>query len=180
MAGESWFWRWAARVAAHAPWIAKTWPAAFAAVSGVLAAYFAALQHLALWQVYLIGLYGLAAGVWLVAGIRIAYVKWSPWGQRAVGEVALHRRQLIEGWRAMVTEVNRTFQQQDKAGLDCDVAELLQGHPAFPSLRPHLSDEVRRGLDRMVGLNSDSILPAELDKTLQEIERLEREWRLFR
>ena len=85
------------------------------------------------------------------------------------------KRDLIKEWRNMVLEVN------SKATYDNEVGQLVQDHPAYLTLEPFLSDEVRSLLYRdnrtiIVG-NS---LPKPLEDLKHEISKIESNWKLRR
>jgi hypothetical protein len=65
----------------------------------------------------------------------------APWVKHRieVGTAEVGRkRQLISDWRQMIVEITR-----DASGPD-DARVLLQNHPAFLSLEPHLNEQARR------------------------------------
>lgn len=103
------------------------------------------------------------------------------------------RRALIERWRAMITEVHRTTRATPprRAPLAASVelppepepksvTELLESHPAFPSIRAYLSDKSKTSLHGrvMVVAPSGSAMDGKLHYILDDIDRLEREWGL--
>ena len=100
----------------------------------------------------------------------------APWVQHAVETRRAkieRRRALIDGWRDMIAR-NYSPGYGDKGVLE-DLA--------YPKLRGHLRDEVRRELEDprtvIVGPDSPGIAESPVLATLsEEIDRIEREWKL--
>lgn len=83
------------------------------------------------------------------------------------------RRALIKEWRNMLLEV------QSKARSINEVGQIVQLHPAYLTLEPFLSDELRKSLHRE---NRTIVVGNSLSKPLedikQEISRIELNWKL--
>jgi len=83
------------------------------------------------------------------------------------------RREQIEKWRQMLLEVDRA------ADGDINPGPILQVHPAFMSLEPHLTAETKLavyGENRTHVVGSSLALP--LQKVKTDISRIEKEWGL--
>ena len=83
------------------------------------------------------------------------------------------RRALIKEWRDMLLELN------SKDSFVNDIGQMVQLHPAYLTLEPFLSDEVRGSLYRgnrtyLAGAS----LPKPLEDLKHEISRIELNWKL--
>ncbi len=115
----------------------------------------------------------------LGAGIVASLI--APWVQLAVErrrETRIHRRQLISHWRGLVAR------HHNPRKADSHIVD----DPDFLSLRAHLRPEVRHRLDLEPGTEARPLrvttnvrgvrVNEDLDIITQEIDRLEREWKL--
>jgi hypothetical protein len=90
-----------------------------------------------------------------------------------------HRRESIRKWRDMVTMVHKQTREERNRGRN--VTELLELHPDFLSIRPHLSKSSQDVVWGRSFITSEaaSTMDTKLVVVLQDIERLEREWKLI-
>lgn len=83
------------------------------------------------------------------------------------------KRQLISDWRQMIIEVTA------EAKGSGDVRALLQNHPAFLSLEPHLTDEARRAAyARLFTVAAGVEVPYPIHIIKSDIIRIEELWGL--
>ena len=114
------------------------------------------------------------AVIGLVTGaIGSLIAPWVNWGVEKRRQKLAYRRELIAGWRKMVQEVTRTPDQPQLS-----LAQVLERHEAFYSLKPHLSHkvivEIYNGRTFLVG----STIGAALSYMLDEIGQIEKKWGL--
>jgi hypothetical protein len=88
----------------------------------------------------------------------------------ATEEIAFRREQIAK-WRAMVVEVARRIDETHES-----VAVLLDRHPDFASLKPHLSPKTRSEIYDPRTWMAFSTLGAALSYLRDDIEALERRW----
>jgi hypothetical protein len=81
---------------------------------------------------------------------------------------------LIKTWRAMVTDVHTKVQ---KRGSKESVMKLLEAHPAFPSMRPYLSERSKGPLHSniLIVAPRGSTMDGLLHSILDDIERMEKD-----
>lgn len=85
------------------------------------------------------------------------------------------KRQLISDWRQMIIEITKDAKGPDEA------RALLQNHPAFLSLEPHLTDEARRAAyARLFTVAAGVEVPYPLHIIKKDIIRIEESWGLRR
>jgi hypothetical protein len=116
----------------------------------------------------------IAAGSAVVGGLITSVL--SPWVkhriERSAGEID-RKRQLIAEWRNMITTIANATDKPDEA------RSILQSHPAFLSLEPHLSDEARRAAYAREFIVASGVkLPYPLHTIKVDISRIEKLWRL--
>lgn len=85
------------------------------------------------------------------------------------------KRQLVSDWRQMIVEITKDASQPDKA------RALLQNHPTFLSLEPHLTEEARsaayaRNFTIAIGVE----VPYPLHVIKMDINRIEKSWGLHK
>lgn len=106
----------------------------------------------------------------LVAGVIAPFIKHRL--ESGVSERERKRQQVVK-WREMVLELHR------QAEGDLSPGELIQVHPEFISLEPHLSDAARK---MARGENREWVVGQALSRPLEtlksEISRIESEWGL--
>jgi hypothetical protein len=85
-----------------------------------------------------------------------------------------YRRQLIATWRKMVKEINR-----DHDLTNTPVANLLERHESYYSLKPHLSQKTIGEIACVRTVIAGSTIGSPLKFILDDIDRIEREWRLL-
>lgn len=111
---------------------------------------------------------GFVAGI---AGSLIA--PWVNWGIEKRRQRLLHRRELIASWRKMVREV--TLVKDDS---ESSLAELLERHESFYSLKSHLSQKVISEIYRSKTVIAGSTIGAGCSYMLNEIGDIEKKWKL--
>lgn len=83
------------------------------------------------------------------------------------------KRQLISDWRQMIIEIAREAREPN------EIRALLQSHPAFLSLEPHLTEEARRSAyARNFTVASGVTVPYSLHVIKEDINRIEKSWGL--
>jgi hypothetical protein len=87
-----------------------------------------------------------------------------------------HKRDLIVRWRKMVHDVNSAH---DATKGNVSVSNLLERNTDFYSLRPNLSQETTRQIAKTTTFIYGSTIPTPLEFILNDIDRLEKEWRLI-
>lgn len=83
------------------------------------------------------------------------------------------KRELIADWRKMLLEVEATAESSDKT-----IGHLLQLHPKFSALEPHLTEEGRSIVYRRNFTASSSALSHPTLVLMEEIARIEKLWEL--
>ena len=117
-----------------------------------------------------------AAGSAVVGGLITSVL--APWVKHRIelktAEIS-RKRQLISDWRHMVIEITK-----DATGPD-DARVLLQNHPAFLSLEPHLTEEARRtAYARNFTVAMGVEVPYPLHVIKKDIIRIEKTWGLHK
>jgi len=115
-----------------------------------------------------------AAASAIVGGLVTSVV--APWVkhklERSHSELA-RKRKLVADWRQMITEIAGKTDEQDEA------QSLLQNHPAFLSLEPHLSEEARRAAyGRNFTVAVGVHVPYPLHVIKNDISRIEKAWKI--
>ena len=118
------------------------------------------------------GVAGLAAGA--VGSLVAPWVQLAVEQRRAQGQ---RRRDLVDSWREMVSRHHRRVSEGQ-----------VVDDPAFLTLRPLLTENVRRRLETQSGTEAKPIeirqgatglaANADLELVAQEIDRIEGEWKL--
>ncbi|HHT9139114.1 MAG TPA: hypothetical protein ACFYEK_17965 [Candidatus Wunengus sp. YC60] len=85
-----------------------------------------------------------------------------------------HKRFLIAQWRKMVKEINRNHEVTNTP-----VANLLERHESYYSLRPHLSQKTVGEVAGVRTVIAGSTIGSPLKFILDDIDRLEKEWHLI-
>ena len=92
------------------------------------------------------------------------------------------REVLIDGWRAMVTDIHKRTLEGDDIVDDATVRQWVAAHPVFLSLHPYLSDSVMKIVDGHTALVYSRSMPPTihpiLEQVAREIDRLEQHWKL--
>lgn len=100
----------------------------------------------------------------------------APWVKHRieVGAAEINRkRQLVSDWRQMIVKITR-----DASGPD-DARVLLQNHPAFLSLEPHLDEEARcAAYARCFIIAAGVEVPYPIHVIKEDIIRIEASWGL--
>lgn len=120
--------------------------------------------------------------------------RWVPWVRAVVPpapqaiERQVRREALIRDWRTMTNEIHaKTLAMRDGRVEYVFTEELLSAHPAFLSLRPHLSEHARKVIWPHSDKNEElrrftashtGPMDHELEIVAIEVDRLEREWGL--
>jgi hypothetical protein len=183
-------WEWAKRFDLLAGWFLPILKWGWPVLAGLLGVVLAFRDAYSLTVMYFVGLSVTAVSLLIVSQIQTILVKLQY--RRAASAMSVARRQqLIDDWRAMVSQIEQEQQMLQAAGetryVWDTVPKRLESHSAFLSLRPHLSDEARRMLwlrpdeqgERNKLIASErSGMEMELLVVLREIERLEKEWGL--
>ncbi|MEW5768780.1 MAG: hypothetical protein AB1831_00300 [Pseudomonadota bacterium] len=100
----------------------------------------------------------------------------APWVKHRIERKATEidrKRQLISDWRQMVITIANSTSEPGKACV------LLQSHPAFLSLEPHLSEEARRVAYAPPYVIEVGVeIPYPLQVIKEDIMRIEKSWGL--
>ena len=112
--------------------------------------------------------FGFVSGV---AGSLIA--PWVNWGIEKRRQKLTYRRDLIANWRKMVKDVTLVKDNSDKS-----LAQLLERHEAFYSLKPHLSQNVISEIYRARTVLAGTTIGAGSSYMLNEIGEIEKKWEL--
>ena len=112
----------------------------------------------------------------LIGGVITSIV--SPWVryklERNSAEID-RKRQTIADWREMIAELSNQVGEPQEAQI------LLQRHPIFQSLEPHLSEEARRAAyARNFTAAAGVHIPYPLHVIKNDIMRIEKEWKVAR
>ena len=126
-------------------------------------------------QWFLSAFFGLLAGI---AGSIFA--PWVNWGIEKRRQKLAYRRELIASWRKMIRDVTLA---KDESGRS--LAELLERHEAFYSIKPHLSQNVISEIYRCRTVVAGSTIcysvllhPCICSYMLKEIGEIEKKWKL--
>ncbi len=117
-----------------------------------------------------------AAGSAVIGGLITSVL--APWVKHHIelkSAETNRKRQLISDWRQMIIEITK-----DARGPD-ETRALLQNHPAFLSLEPHLTEEARRAAyARNFTLAVGVEVPYPLHVIKNDINRIEESWGLHK
>lgn len=117
-----------------------------------------------------------AAGSAVIGGLITSVL--APWVKHRIELMSAEtnrKRQLISDWRQMIIDVTK-----DARGPD-EIRALLQNHPAFLSLEPHLTDEARRAAyARNFTVAAGIEVPYPLHIIKNDISRIEKSWGLHK
>lgn len=120
-------------------------------------------------------LLSLVAAVSLLVGGLVTSVL-APWVKHRIERKSAEidrKRQLISDWRQMIIVITNETNNPD------EVRALLQNHPAFLSLEPHLTDEARRAAyARSFTVAAGVEVPYPLHVIKNDISRIETAWGL--
>jgi len=84
-----------------------------------------------------------------------------------------HKREQIQRWRALVIELHR------ESGGDLGVGSMIEKHPDFLSLEPHLTEQARHAIySKNIVIVDDQTLANPLEVIKNEISRIEGSWGL--
>lgn len=86
-----------------------------------------------------------------------------------------YKRSLIVKWRNMINEV---IKEKDEDENNIKAAVYLERHKNYYSLKPHLSKETIHQLCRATKFTLGSTISPPLKFILDDIDRLEKEWKL--
>ena len=87
-----------------------------------------------------------------------------------------YKRSLIIKWRNMINEV---IKEKDEDENNIKAAVYLERHKDYYSLKPHLSEDTFYELCRARSFKVGSTISPPLRFILNDIDRLEREWKLI-
>ncbi len=129
---------------------------------------------------------GAIAGL-VTGGIASLIAPWIHWGIEKRKQKLQNRRDLITGWRKMISAVINFDDRSDEDGSFTFMESLLK-QPEYPSFNPHLDETTLGELRRLNNSNSNGLTfttdgrinPVDMfaNRLTQKVGEIEKEWDL--